>query len=264
MKIENVTAVILCGGLGTRLSEETVAIPKPMVRIGGKPILWHIMKHYSHFGINRFVLTLGYMGERIKEYFINYELLNSDFTVELGKMHAFDIHSSKSEADWRVTLADTGLNTLKGGRIKRIERYVDNDLFMITYGDGVSTVDLNALFEFHLSHGKIGTLTGVHPPSRFGEIIVEGRDVIDFTEKPQVSTGLINGGFFLFNRGIFDYLTEDESCDFEYGPLQALANDGQLAVFEHKGFWECMDTLRDKNHLNRLWQEGRAEWKIWE
>jgi len=256
--------VILCGGKGTRLKEETVVKPKPMVEIGGKPILWHIMKIYAHYGFKDFILCLGYKGEIIKQYFYNYEIINNDFTIELGRYNKIQIHSSHSEEGWRITIADTGKNSLKGARIKRIEKYVDGDTFMVTYGDGIADINIKELLDFHLSHGKIGTVTGVRPPSRFGELKVESNKVVLFTEKPQVSTGLINGGFFVFNKRIFEFLSEDENCDFERGPLEKLARMGELMVYKHKGSWECMDTLRDVEHLNKLWAEGKAFWKVWE
>ena len=254
--------VILCGGMGTRMKEETEYRPKPMVEIGGKPILWHIMKIYSHYGFKDFVLCLGYKGEMIKEYFYNYEILNNDFTVELGNHNHIEIYNNHKEIGWRVTLVDTGEMALKGSRIKKIEKYVDNDLFMLTYGDGVADINIQELLSFHKSHGRIGTLTGVRPPSRFGEMVVKDNRVVSFTEKPQVSKGLINGGFFVLNRKIFNYLSEDDNCDFEIGPLEQLAKKGELMLYEHKGEWACMDTYRDMNYLNKLWQTGKAFWKI--
>lgn len=259
-----IKVVILCGGMGVRLKEETEFRPKPMIEIGGKPILWHIMKIYDHYGFNDFVLCLGYKGEMIKEFFYKYETLNNDFTIELGKPHQPITYShSHNETNWRVTLVDTGLSTLKGGRIKRIEKFIDSDCFMLTYGDGVAQIDLRRLLEFHRSHGKTGTVTGVYPPSRFGEISIEGERVVSFEEKPQLSKGIINGGFFVFNRTLFDYLTPQEDCDFEHGPLQRLAQEGELMVYHHKGFWECMDTLRDYEHLKRLWETNKAAWRVW-
>jgi glucose-1-phosphate cytidylyltransferase len=254
--------VILCGGLGTRIKEETEYRPKPMVEIGGKPILWHIMKIYAHYGFKDFVLCLGYKGEMIKNYFCNYEILNNDFTVELGNHNHIEIYNNHKERGWRVTLADTGETALKGSRIKKIEKYIDNDLFMLTYGDGVANINIQELLSFHKSHGRIGTVTGVRPPSRFGEMAIKGNRVISFIEKPQVSKGLINGGFFVLNRKIFNYLSEDDNCDFEMGPLEQLANNGELMEYEHKGEWACMDTYRDMEYLNKLWQTGKAFWKI--
>ena len=255
--------VILAGGFGTRLQEETVIKPKPMIEIGGKTILWHIMKIYAHYGFKDFIICLGYKGETIKNYFYNYEILSNDFTVELGSYEHIKIHSNHKEKGWRVTLADTGQKALKGARIKRIEKYIKEDLFMITYGDDVADINLHELISFHKGHGRIGTVTSVQPPSRFGELVVENNKVVSFTEKPQASAALINGGFFVFNRKIFDYLTEDDNCDFEVGPLEQLAKDGQLMAYELKGEWACMDTYRDMIYLNKLWESGKAFWKIW-
>lgn len=256
--------IILCGGLGTRLREETEFRPKPMVKIGSKPILWHIMKIYAHYGFKDFILCLGYKGEVIKEYFYNYDILNNDFTTELGNHKNIEIHSTPDEKGWRVTLVDTGPKTLKGARIKKIQKYVDEDTFMLTYGDAVANINLNELLAFHKMHGRIGTVTGVRPPSRFGELVPKNNHVVSFTEKPQVSNGLINGGFFVFNRKIFDYLSDDENCDLEIGPLEKLAKDGELLVYEHKGNWTCMDTYRETEYLNELWHNLKAFWKIWD
>ncbi len=257
--------VILCGGLGTRLREETEFRPKPMVNIGPRPILWHIMKTYSSFGHTDFILPLGYKGEMIRDYFVNYEWMNNDVTIELGKPENLCLHNCHEESGWKITLSDTGPNTLKGARIKRIEKYIKGDVFMLTYGDGVGNIDLDALLKFHKSHGKIATLTGVNPAARFGELKVSGNKVQSFYEKPDETTteGLVNGGYFIFNREIFDHLSEDEDCDLEYGPLEKLANEGELMVRPHDGFWACMDTLRDTEYLNKLWENGQAQWKIW-
>ncbi len=255
--------VILCGGLGTRMQEETGSRPKPMVAIGRKPILWHIMKIFAHYGYKDFILCLGYKGEMIKEYFYNYEVLNNDFTITLGNPKQIEIHNDHPENGWRVTLVDTGDQTLKGARIKRIQKYIDTKMFMVTYGDGVANIDVDDLVEFHKRHGKIGTVMGVRPPSRFGELVVKHNRVASFTEKPQVSEGLINGGFFVFNKKIFDYLSDDERCDFEVGPLEQVAQEKELCVYKHAGEWECMDTLRDITHLNKLWQNNNAFWKVW-
>jgi glucose-1-phosphate cytidylyltransferase len=255
--------VILCGGLGTRLREETEFRPKPMVKIGTKPILWHIMKHYAHYGFKDFVLCLGYRGEIIKEYFYNYEVYNEDFTVCLGKQKSIQIHYPQSDLDWRVTLVDTGEKTQKGARIKRIEQYIDSDEFMLTYGDGVADIDICRLAEFHHQHGKISTVTGVRPPSLFGELKVRGNQVELFTEKPQTSGGLISGGFFVLSRKIFDYLSDEDECDFERGPLEKLAQEEQLMVYEHRGDWACVDNVRDLQHLNQLWATNQAFWKVW-
>lgn len=255
--------LILCGGMGTRLREETEYRPKPMIEIGGRPILWHIMKGYAAHGFTDFVVCLGYKGERIKEYFLNYEAMNNDFTVELGTRHSIAYYDPHDENGWRVTLADTGIQTMTGARIKRASRYVTGDRFMVTYGDGVSDVDLRALVAFHERAGTLATVTGVHPSSRFGELLVDGSLVQQFSEKPQTHEGLINGGFFVFERGALDYLTDDPACILEREPLERLAADGQLAVFRHQGFWQCMDTYRDYQQLNQLWDAGDAAWKQW-
>lgn len=259
----NIAVVILCGGMGLRLREETETKPKPMIEVGGKPVLWHIMKTYAHFGFKDFILCLGYKGEVIKNYFYNYAMLNHDFTLKLGNPKNIDIHDDCAESDWQITLADTGISSLKGCRIKRIEKYVKGDTFMLTYGDGLANIDVNELFSFHKKHGCIGTVTGVRPPSRFGEIIAKADRVTSFAEKPQVSHGLINGGYFVLNREIFNYLSDDECCDFEVGPLEKLAADGELMVYKHKGEWTCMDTYRDVLYLNNIWENGKAFWKIW-
>ncbi len=255
--------VILCGGLGTRLREETEFRPKPMVNIGTRPILWHIMKTYASYGHSEFVLALGYKGDMVKEYFWNYEVMNNDVTLELGNPEKLKIHACHGENGWKVTLSDTGAKTLKGGRIKRIEKYITDDVFMLTYGDGVGDVDIDALVKFHKSHGKIVTLTGINPAARFGEMMIDGDQVTSFREKPEATDGLVNGGYLVCNRKIFDYLRPDEDCDFEYGPLEKLAKEGQLMVYKHTGFWACMDTLRDMDYLNGLWDRDEAPWKIW-
>lgn len=256
--------IILCGGKGTRLSEETDTKPKPMVEVGGKPILWHIMKHYSQFGYFRFILAIGYKGEYIKNYFYNYRILSSDFTLVMDPRKEPQVHGASDESHWEITFIDTGLDTLKGGRIKRLEKYIRSHNFHLTYGDGVSNIDIRSLEKFHVNHGKIGTVTGVHPPSRFGEMAIEGDRVIHFEEKPQLSAGIINGGFFVFNKRLFDYLTSDQECDFEFGPLQKLASEGELNVYRYNGFWQCMDTVREKDYLNSLWNSGNPPWKIWD
>lgn len=256
--------VILCGGLGTRLREETEFRPKPMVEIGGKPILWHIMKIYAHYGIKEFVLCLGYKGEMIKEYFYNYEVLNNDFTINLGNDKNIEIHSNHREKGWRITLADTGDKALKGARLKRVEKYIDGNVFMTTYGDGVASVDIKSLLAFHQKHGRLATVTAINPASRFGELKINGDQVKSFSEKPKNGSGLINSGFFVFNKGIFDYLSAEDNCDLEVGPLEQIVHEGQLMVYKHIGFWACMDTLRDMEYLNKLWSQGEAEWKVWE
>jgi len=254
--------IILCGGMGTRLGSISDILPKPMIEVGGKPILWHIMKTYSHYGFKDFILALGYKGNVIKDYFCRFNNYNSDFTLDLrsGEMR---LENCPFE-DWRVTLASTGLDTLKGGRIKRIEKYLDSDINMLTYGDGVANIDIRALLEFHKAHGKIITVTGVKPPSLFGEIVEENGRVVAFEEKPQTSKGLISGGYMVFGRKLLDYLTPDKECDFEFGPLEKLACEGQVMTYKHEGFWECADTVRDVEHLNKLWASGQAAWKIWE
>jgi glucose-1-phosphate cytidylyltransferase len=255
--------VILCGGLGTRLREETEFRPKPMVNIGNRPILWHIMKIYSHYGIKDFILALGYKGEMIKNYFYHYEIMNNDVTIELGRPEHLCIHQRHDETGWRITLADTGEKSLKGARLKKIQKYISEDLFLATYGDGLANIDINALLAFHQRHGKLATLTGINPASRFGELSIVGDQVMSFQEKPKNGEGLINGGFFVFNRQIFDYLTEERDCDLEYGPMEKIAKEGQLMVYKHDGFWACMDTLRDMDYLNALWEKNQAAWKIW-
>ncbi len=255
--------IIFCGGLGTRLREETEFRPKPLVEIGGKPILWHIMKTYSHYGFNDFVLCLGYKGNMIKEYFAHYDLFNKDFTLILGKKDEPLMHNSHNEGDWRITFADTGEDAFKGARLKKIEKYIEDDTFMVTYGDGVANVDIKKLLEFHKNHGKMVTITGVHPISRFGELVTEGNQIKKFEEKPQSDGQPINGGFFVFNRRIFDYLNENDDCDLEKGTLEKIAQDGQLMMYRHDGFWYCMDTLRDTDYLRKVWAEKKALWKVW-
>ncbi len=254
--------VILCGGLGTRLREETEFRPKPLVEIGGRPVLWHIMKAYAHYGFQRFVLCLGYRGSMIKDYFLNYEAMNNDFTICLGQKSQILFDGSHQEQGFQVTLADTGLETMTGGRIKRIAKYVGEDTFMMTYGDGISDVDIGRLLGFHQSHGRLATVTTVRPVLRFGVVeIGEENRVLEFAEKP-VSEGWINAGFFVFNSGIFDYLSGD-NCILERGPLERLAREGQLAAYRHDGFFFAMDTYRDYQHLSQLWVSGKAPWKVW-
>lgn len=255
--------VILCGGLGTRLREETEFRPKPMVNIGNKPILWHIMKIYAHYGYKDFVLCLGYKGDIIRDYFYHYEVMNSDITVNLGHPKKINILQNNKENDWHVTLADTGQKSLKGARLKKIEKYITEDEFMVTYGDGISDINIDSLLKFHRSHGKMATLSGVSPASQFGELKINGSQITSFTEKPDIASSFINGGFFIFNKKIFNYLSVDDDCDLEIGALEKIANQGQLMIYKHKGFWACMDTLRDMDYLNDLWQEDRP-WAIWE
>ena len=256
--------VILCGGKGMRFREETELRPKPMIEIGHKPILWHIMKIYSFYGFTDFILCLGYKGEMIKEYFLNYEIMNSDFTVELGSNEKnIQINNFHSEDQWRVALVDTGHDTMTGARIKKIESYIETDNFMMTYGDGVAKINLNELLEFHLSHKKIATITGVRPTSQFGELVTSGNRVTSFSEKPQIGEGYVNGGFFVLRRKVFDYLEEDGNCVFERKPLERLAVDSELKVFFHSDFWRCMDTFHDMNVLEEEWQKKNPPWKVW-
>jgi glucose-1-phosphate cytidylyltransferase len=254
--------VILCGGLGTRLSEETGIRPKPMVNIGGKPMLWHLMNVYGSQGFNEFVLTLGYKGEIIKEYFLNYSQLNSDFTVDLAG-GAVTQNNKNCKRDWKVTLVDTGASTQTGGRLKRLESTLrPSGTFMLTYGDGLSNIDIPKLLAFHRSHGKLVTVTAVRPTARFGGMQFEGSHVTRFTEKPQSGEGWINGGFFVIEPGFFDYL-EGDSTVLETSPMERLVADGQLMSYKHENFWQCMDTLRERQQLEDLWNSGKAPWKIW-
>ena len=231
--------------------------------IGDRPILWHIMKIYAHYGFNDFVLCLGYKGESIKEYFYKYEMLANDFQVTLGQKNETKIFHNHKENDWKIILSNTGVKTFKGARLKRIEKYIDSEDIMVTYGDGVADIDLRSLLEFHHSHGKIATLTGVKPLSRFGELAIDGEHVKEFAEKPQSVGNLINGGFFVFRKNIFNFLNDREDCDLEYGALEELAKGGELMVYRHDGFWACMDTYRDMEYLNRLWSQGKAAWRKW-
>ena len=252
---------ILAGGVGSRLSEETVVKPKPMVEVGGNPILWHILKHYSHYGYNDFVIALGYKGEFIKRYMVDYCSLNSNLTVDMKRGDVQVHHEAKQ--DWKVDLVDTGQATLTGGRIKRLQSYVGDNTFMLTWGDGVSTVDLDKLLAFHRSHGKLATVTAARPAARFGRLELDGDKVVEFSEKPQLGEGWINGAFFVLEPKIFDYIDGDDT-QWEREPLEGLANDGELMAYKHEGFWQCMDTLRDKVLLEKLWDSGEAPWKIWE
>ncbi|MFO7661451.1 MAG: glucose-1-phosphate cytidylyltransferase [Chloroflexota bacterium] len=252
---------ILAGGYGTRLAEETEIVPKPMVEIGGKPILWHIMMHYSCFGHKDFVVALGYKGEVIKRYMVDYYSLNSNLTINLrdGRVNT---HGPNGVQEWTVDLIDTGLNTMTGGRIKRLQPYMGNETFMLTWGDGVSTVDLDKLLAFHRQHGRLMTLTAVRPPARYGHLEFEGNRINRFDEKPQTAEGWINGAFFVVEPQVFDYIEGDET-QFEKEPLERLAADGELMAYKHDGFWQCMDTRRDKYVLERLWDSGEAPWKLW-
>lgn len=253
--------VILAGGLGTRLAEETEVKPKPMVEIGGKPILWHIMKHYSYYGFKEFFIALGYKGEVIKRYFLDYYALNGSMTLNLSQGDV-QVHNKECE-DWLVRLMDTGTDTQTGDRVKRLEPWLKADTFMVTYGDGVSNINLIDLLNFHKSLGRLATVTAVRPPARYGGLIFDGDLVCNFTEKPQIGEGWINGGFLVFEPGVFKYLDRDNTR-LEGDALEQLAVDGQLAAYRHEHFWQCMDTLRDKRLLESLWQSGNSPWKVWE
>ncbi len=255
--------VILAGGLGTRLTEETTVRPKPMVEIGGKPILWHIMKLYAHYGYNDFIICLGYKGHIIKEYFINYYLYNSDLTVEVSSNN-LEVHYSTSES-FKVTLVDTGIDTNTAGRIQRIQKYVGNEPFMLTYGDGVSNINIPDLLKFHKSHGRLATLSSIRMPGRFGNLDTNEMGIVNkFEEKPDGDGMWINGGFFVLEPGIFKYLEGNmDAIQLEREPMGQIAKDGELAAYRHKGFWKCMDALRDKIELEELWEKGNAPWKIW-
>ncbi|VEP12675.1 Glucose-1-phosphate cytidylyltransferase [Hyella patelloides LEGE 07179] len=252
---------ILAGGLGTRISEETETKPKPMVEIGGQPIMWHIMMHYYNYGFKDFAIALGYKGAAIKKYMVDYCSLNSNLTVDLG-MGQVKTHGN-FKLDWTVDLIDTGLTTNTGGRIKRLIPYMGNETFMLTWGDGVSNINLHDLLDFHRSHGKLATLTAVRPPARFGHLDLEGNQIVEFSEKPQTREGWINGAFFVLEPEVYDYI-EDDDTQWEKAPLERLAQDGQLMAYKHDSFWQCMDTLRDKRLLESLWSTGNAPWKTWE
>jgi len=251
---------ILAGGVGSRLSEETTVKPKPMVEIGGRPILWHIMMHYSHYGHKDFYIALGYKGEVIKKYMVDYSSLNSNLTINM-KSGEVKMHEGV-KPDWEVHLIDTGMTTNTGGRIKRLAPYIGKETFMLTWGDGVSDVNLDELLKFHRSHGKLATLTAVHPTARFGHLDLDGNKIIEFSEKPQTREGWINGAFFVLEPEVFDYIDGDDT-QWEKEPLEGLARDGQLMAYKHVSFWQCMDTLRDKKLLEDLWANGNAPWKIW-
>jgi glucose-1-phosphate cytidylyltransferase len=258
-----VKVVILCGGLGTRLREETEFRPKPMVEVGGRPILWHIMKIYAHYGFREFVLCLGYRGNSIKDYFLNYEAMNNDFSICLGEKSSVRYHGTHTEQGFSVTLADTGLNCMTGGRIHKIAKYIDGDTFLLTYGDGVGDVDIAKLVAYHFDHGKTATVTTVSPLSRFGMIeLSDANRVQRFTEKPKTE-GHMSAGFFVLNRRVFDCLGGDD-CVFEREPLERLAADGQLVAYRHAGFFQAMDTYREYEYLNELWSKGGAPWKVWD
>jgi glucose-1-phosphate cytidylyltransferase len=253
--------IILAGGFGTRLAEYTDVRPKPMVEIGGQPMLWHLMNIYAYYGYKDFVLALGYKAEKIKKYFLNYYSLKSDFTIDLAIGEAKFLQ--KETVDWKAMLIDTGLNTMTGGRVKRLKEYIGNETFMLTYGDGLADVDIKKLVEFHKSHGKMATVTAVHPSARFGELSISPRqDVIAFKEKPQTAQGWINGGFFVLEPSCIDLIAEDSTVLEEY-PLEHMSEIGELKAYTHEGFWQCMDTTRDRNVLENLWQSGQAMWKVW-
>jgi glucose-1-phosphate cytidylyltransferase len=251
---------ILAGGKGTRLTEETAVKPKPMVEIGGYPIIWHIMRHYAHYGFNEFTIGLGYKGEVLKKYMVDYASLSSDVTVDFktGAVQTSDCF----RPDWRVELIDTGLETQTGGRIKRLAQYMNGETFMLTWGDGVSDVNLSDLLAFHRSHGRLATMTAVRPPARYGHLSMQGDRVVSFTEKPQIGEGWINGAFFVLEPEIAEYI-EGDSTQWEREPMEQLAADGQLMAYKHESFWQCMDTLREKHILEQMWQSGAAPWKVW-
>lgn len=257
--------VILCGGKGTRLREETEFRPKPMLPIGNRPILWHIMKIYATQGHKEFVLCLGYKGEMIKDFFRNYLWITSDVTLGLGRSRSVEFHNRHDEEDWSVTLVDTGENTLTAGRVKRIQRYIgDDEDFFLTYGDGVGNVDVNASLAFHQKHGRVLTVTAVHPPGRFGEMgLADGAVVTEFNEKPQVEAGWINGGYFVASRKLFNYLGDSDNIMLEQEPMRQIVTEKQLMAYQHRGFWQPMDTLTEYTLLDRLWSEGNAPWKVW-
>ena len=262
IRLIDVPVFVLCGGLGTRFREETEFRPKPMITIGNRPLLWHVMRSYAKHGFRRFVLCLGYKAEVIKEYFLNYSSLNSDFTVDL-KTNEVRVHFVNHDDDWEVTLAYTGELTMTGGRVARAAaRYLgDAEHFAVTYGDGVTNAELAEEFRFHLAHGKIGTVLGINPPSRFGQFKMDGDIARQFDEKPDLRGSWVNGGYFLFHRRFLEHLSPDEDCVLERKPLMTLAEDGELCVFRHEGFWACMDTQRDRDQLNRLWADGKAPWR---
>jgi glucose-1-phosphate cytidylyltransferase len=263
----DIPVVILAGGMGTRLREETEKVPKPLVPIGGKPILWHIMKIYGHYGFRRFIVCLGYKSWLIKEFFIRYREQLSDFTIHMNGDGARGpvYHDSNGREDWEITFAETGLHTMTGGRLWKVRDYIDADTFMFTYGDGIGAVDIHALLEFHYEQGRTGTVTGVHPSSRYGEMKVNGTCALEFNEKPTVPEGFVSGGFFVFQRSFIErYMNDDPGLYFEHEPLRDLARDGELSVYKHEEFWMGMDTYREFMHLNELWEAGQAPWRVWD
>jgi glucose-1-phosphate cytidylyltransferase len=255
--------VILCGGQGTRIRDVADDIPKPMIPIGGRPILWHIMRHFAFYGLSDFILCLGYKSWIIKRYFLDYLLASSDFTLELKAPDRAELHGPDIQEDWRITLAETGLEAMTGCRVKRVEKYVQGDTFLLTYGDGLSNLNIRDLLEFHRSHGKIGTVTTVQAPGRFGEIELDGIRVKEFNEKPLIARGRISGGYFVFQRQLFERLNDDPGLIFEYAPLMQLARDSELMAYLHDDFWHAMDSSRDYKFLNDLWNSGKAPWNIW-
>lgn len=254
--------VILAGGLGTRLREETEFRPKPMVPVGHRPILWHIMKTYAHYGHKDFIICLGYRGEYIKDYFRNYHWNTSDVTLKLGANPEFRYHNQHDEEDWTVTMVDTGQHTQTGGRVKRILPYIEDDSFLLTYGDGLTDSNINQTIAYHKHEGKMATITAVHPAGRFGDLEIENGAVTAFMEKSEKQPSLINGGYFVLNKGIEEYLTGDD-CVFEQEPLGRLAQEGEISAYVHKGFWQCMDTYREQQMLTKFWESGKAPWKVW-
>lgn len=253
--------VILCGGQGTRMREETEFRPKALVEIGGLPVLWHLMRIYDHFGYRRFVLCLGYRGSMIKEYFLDYHWRNHDFTLRLGVDGPTVTGTAPEVEDWEIVFADTGLATNTGGRLFRVQRYLDGDRFLANYCDGLSDVDLDAVMAFHASHGKIATLTGFHPRSKYGVVKVDGQGVVDYWQEKPLSHDLTSGGFFVFEKRLFDYL--DPHCILEHGPFERLAQDRQMALYQHTGFWQCMDTFKEAQALNAIWEQGAPPWRVW-
>ena len=261
--IDEMPVVILCGGQGTRIRDVTESVPKPLIDIGGEPILWHIMKLYGHHGARKFTLCLGYKSWLIKDYFLRYREHLSDFTIQLGRDHELRFLNGAGDEDWEVTCLETGLLAGTGARLWRVRDRIDTDTFLFTYGDGLGSVDITRLVEFHASHDKLATVTGVHPSSRYGEMRVDRSQVVEFNEKPTVAEGWVSGGFFVFDRGVFDYLTDEEGLMLEAEPLRKLARDSQLMVFPHDDFWMGMDTYREYTQLNAMWKQGDAPWKVW-
>jgi len=262
LRLGSMKVIILCGGLGTRLREETEYRPKPMVPVGGRPILWHIMKTYAHHGHKDFILCLGYKGEVIKDYFRNYHWNTSDVTLKLGRNPQITYHNTHDEEDWTVTLLDTGAETQTGGRLRRAIAHVPDDTFLFTYGDGLTDSDISASIRFHQQHGKLATVTAVRPSARFGELAMDGHTITGFNEKPEQESTFVNGGFFVLNRRVGEYLDND-ACVFERAPLERLAREGNLQAYQHEGFWQCMDTYREQQMLDKMFNSGRAPWKVW-